>query len=327
MAKLEAKAGLADKASFAGKAGLANKASLAGKAPLAGKPGLADKAPLADEAGLADKAGLVNTAGIEDMGRSMEITAPDLRAMSSTAAPRIVAGIVDNQPAIAAGGIDTPLRLCHFMAQLAHESAHFSVTREFASGAAYEGRKDLGNTQPGDGKRYRGRGLIQTTGRKNYRDTTDEIRKMMPNVPDFEQDPAALEEFPWALLSAISYWRRKNINPVADRDDIEAVTRKVNGGTNGLPERKKYLAKAKSIWMNGGDVQPEEIPILRIGDSGDAVRRVQNQLIAAGFSVSADGAFGEHTKSAVIAFQTRAGINPDGIVNAATWAALDAVEA
>src|SRR5205085_179017 len=103
------------------------------------------------------------------------------------------------------------LRLCHFMAQLAHESAHFGVTREFASGAAYEGRRDLGNTTAGDGKRYRGRGLIQTTGRANYKETRDDIRKIDQNTPDFEADPEELEKFPWALLSGISYWRRRNI--------------------------------------------------------------------------------------------------------------------
>ncbi len=260
----------------------------------------------------------------------MDISASDIRALSATAAPRIVAGIVDNQRTIADGGIDTPLRLCHFMAQLAHESAHFSVTREFASGAAYEGRKDLGNTRPGDGRRYRGRGLIQTTGRKNYCDATRDIRTMVASAPDFEQEPATLEDFPWALLSGISYWRRRNIDPAADRDDVEAVTRMINGGTNGLAERKRYLLKAKAIWLAGartGAAASTANPGLRIGDSGDAVRRLQNELIAAGFSVSADGAFGEHTKSALIAFQTRAGIDADGVVNAATWAALDAVEA
>ena len=180
----------------------------------------------------------------------MAITASNIRTLSPTAAARIVAGIVDNQDAIAQGGIDTPLRLCHFMAQLAHESAHFTVTREFASGAAYEGRKDLGNTRPGDGTRYRGRGLIQTTGRTNYREATVDIQKMNPAAPNFEVDPVELEEFPWALLAGISYWRRKNINAAADRDDVEAVTTKVNGGTNGLSEREMYLARAKAIWMN-----------------------------------------------------------------------------
>src|SRR3954463_13089870 len=178
----------------------------------------------------------------------MPITADNIRAMSKSAAARILTGIVDNQHFISDGGIDTPLRLCHFMAQLAHESAHFQVTREFASGAAYEGRKDLGNTHPGDGKRYRGRGLIQTTGRTNYQEAAADIKKMDSAAPDFEADPEALEEFPWALLSAISFWRRKKINAAADRDDVVAVTKLINGGTNGLDERKKYLAKAKSIW-------------------------------------------------------------------------------
>jgi hypothetical protein len=77
------------------------------------------------------------------------IVASNILQMSPHAAQRIVDGIVESQDAIAGGGIDTPLRLSHFMAQCAHESAHFRTTREFASGAAYEGRRDLGNTQPG----------------------------------------------------------------------------------------------------------------------------------------------------------------------------------
>src|ERR1700754_4439833 len=126
----------------------------------------------------------------------MTIHAADIRALSSSAAARVVAGIVDHQQAITDGGIDTPLRLCHFMAQLAHESAHFQVTLEFASGKAYEGRKDLGNTKPGDGARYRGRGLIQTTGRANYRQATIAIRKLNASAPDFEAAPEQLEQFP-----------------------------------------------------------------------------------------------------------------------------------
>ena len=78
----------------------------------------------------------------------MKIEATDILALSHTAKPAIVKGIVDSQDFIAQGGIDTPLRLSHFMAQLAHESAHFGTTREFASGKAYEGRKDLGQYSP-----------------------------------------------------------------------------------------------------------------------------------------------------------------------------------
>jgi putative chitinase len=262
----------------------------------------------------------------------MTISASDIRNMSSTATARIIAGIVDHQQAIADGGIDTPLRLCHFMAQLAHESAHFQVTREFASGAAYEGRKDLGNTHAGDGKRYRGRGLIQTTGRANYQEAAADIKHMNPASPDFEAEPEALEEFPWALLAGISFWRRKKINAAADRDDVVAVTKIINGGKNGLEERKKYLAKAKAIWMSEGSAtatgatvtESGSDPVLRPRDRGEAVTKLQNALIEAGFAVSTDGAFGEHTKSAVIAFQTSHGLTADGVVGAGTWAELRA---
>jgi putative chitinase len=253
----------------------------------------------------------------------MTITASDIREMSRTAAERIVQGIVDHQHFIAQGGIDTPLRLCHFMAQLAHESAHFRVTREFASGAAYEGRRDLGNTQPGDGPRYRGRGLIQTTGRANYQEARDDIRRIIPGAPDFEADPVQLEGFPWALLAGISYWRRRNINRHADRDDVIAVTRAINGGLNGLDDRKQYVRKAKAIWM-AEHTPTGSNPTVRRGDRGDAVVDLQNELIEAGYRLSVDGVFGAHTEEAVIDFQTRHGLRPDGVVGARTWAALRA---
>jgi putative chitinase len=140
------------------------------------------------------------------------------------------------------------LRLAHFLAQLALESDHFQVTREYASGQAYEGRTDLGNTQPGDGRRYRGRGLIQTTGRANYNEATTAIRKLYPDCPDFEQEPEKLEEFPWALLGGTIYWSKRNINRHADNDDVRAVTKAINGGYNGLEGRTDYLKKAKTIW-------------------------------------------------------------------------------
>jgi putative chitinase len=253
----------------------------------------------------------------------MTITESDIRELSRTAAERIVRGIVDNQHFLAQGGIDTPLRQCHFMAQLAHESAHFGVTREFASGAAYEGRRDLGNTEPGDGQRYRGRGLIQTTGRANYREARDDIRLIIPDAPDFEADPVKLEEFPWALLSGISYWRRRNINRHADRDDVIAVTRAVNGGLNGLDDRKRYLQKAKAIWM-AERIPTGSNPTLRRGDRGDAVVDLQNELIEAGYRLVVDGEFGAHTEEAVRDFQLRHGLRHDGIVGARTWAALRA---
>ena len=214
------------------------------------------------------------------------------------------------------------------MAQLAHESAHFQVTREFASGEAYEGRKDLGNTQKGDGPRYRGRGLIQTTGRANYRDATTAVRKLNSSAPDFEANPVALEEFPWALLAGIIYWQSRKINSAADRDDVVRVTKLINGGDRGLAERKEYLRKAKKIWMSddaplqADDDDPH--PTLRKGSKGHDVTILQNELIEAGFRVLADGDFGENTVEAVKAFQASQGLEPDGVVGRGTWDALRA---
>lgn len=179
----------------------------------------------------------------------LTITGDDLRRLCPAGKPEIVAGILDNQEMIALGGIDTPLRLCHFMAQIAYESAWFMTTVEYASGIAYEGRSDLGNIHSGDGKRYRGRGLIQTTGRSNYCSARDDIRRIVPGVPDFEEEPENLAEFPWALLSAISYWRLRDISRFADRDDLKRVTKRVNGGLNGLECRASGLTIAKRIWM------------------------------------------------------------------------------
>jgi putative chitinase len=257
----------------------------------------------------------------------MKISPDNIRRLSPSATQRIVDGIVKNQDAIIRGGINTELRVCHFMAQLAHESAHFMVTREFASGAEYEGRISLGNTQPGDGERFRGRGLIQTTGRANYREATDDIRKVVPTAPDFEANPEQLEEFPWALLAGISYWRRRNINYAADQDDILRVTRLVNGGLNGLEERKRYLRIAKAIWIPGSTSEQSSAvarPILRRGSKGPDVTILQNELSEAGFKVFADGDFGEYTEGAVKAFQSRHSLTPDGVVGPRTWGVLTA---
>lgn len=256
------------------------------------------------------------------MGLALRIEPADIRALSRSAKAWIVDGIVAHQRYIYEGGIDTPLRLAHFMPQTAHESAHFTTTREFASGAAYEGRKDLGNVNVGDGRRYRGHGLMQTTGRANHREATIDIRMIVPNCPDFEAEPEKLEEFPWALLSAISYWRRHNLNRFADRDDIIGLTKAINGGTNGLAERKTYTTKAKAIWLPGNAIDVAERPVLCRGNKGSAVRRLQSSLTEAAYRLSVDGDFGIYTERAVKAFQNAQGLNADGIVGPRTWAML-----
>lgn len=139
-------------------------------------------------------------------------------------------------------------RLAMFLAQVAHESGSLRHAREIADGSDYEGRRDLGNTEPGDGKRYRGRGLIQTTGRANYRATTQRLRARLPGrVPDFEATPAALELPEWAAWSAADFWDSRGLNGYADRGDFVGITRRINGGTNGLADRQARLALARRV--------------------------------------------------------------------------------
>ena len=139
------------------------------------------------------------------------------------------------------GILDTGLRLAHFMGQCAHESGGFRYMEEIASGAAYEGRVSLGNTQPGDGKRYKGRGPIQLTGRANYRSFGREVGI------DFESHPEAVAFPSIGLMAAVRYWNSRNLNAKADADDLMGITKAINGGTNGLEDRKAKTAKAKGL--------------------------------------------------------------------------------
>lgn len=139
------------------------------------------------------------------------------------------------------GILDTGLRLAHFMGQCAHESGGFIYMEEIASGAAYEGRADLGNIQPGDGKRYKGRGPIQLTGRANYRAFGREIGI------DFEAHPEMVAFPSVGLMAAVRYWNSRGLNVKADSDDLIGITKAINGGHNGLEDRKVRTAKAKGL--------------------------------------------------------------------------------
>jgi len=136
--------------------------------------------------------------------------------------------------------IDTPLRQAHFLAQLGHESGGLRFAEELADGTQYENRADLGNNQPGDGPRFKGRGLIQLTGRTNYSAYGQAIAR------DLLSNPSVVATNPdLAVDVACWYWETRKLNPPADADDVEAVTRKVNGGLNGLEDRKGYLRRGK----------------------------------------------------------------------------------
>lgn len=135
--------------------------------------------------------------------------------------------------------IDTPLRQAHFLAQLAHESGSLIYTEELASGEHYENKADLGNVRKGDGVRYKGRGFIQVTGRANYRAYGDELKL------DLEQSPQLLSVLPYCADSAGWFWAEHSLNIFADKDDILTITKRINGGTNGLPDREKRLLQCK----------------------------------------------------------------------------------
>lgn len=179
----------------------------------------------------------------------LDVTAAQLKAICPPATlVNINKHITPLNAAMRKYKINTRLRQAHFLAQVAKESDAFKTAREYASGAAYEGRADLGNTQKGDGVRFRGRGLIQLTGRKVYTDYGQYVGK------DFTTDTTKvlLEEEPAAADSAGWFWlifkKGKDINARADRDDVAAVTRAVNGGSNGLADRHTYTTNAKKVF-------------------------------------------------------------------------------
>lgn len=148
--------------------------------------------------------------------------------------------------ALKANGIDTPLRIAHFLAQVGHECGDFRYQEELADGGAYEGRKDLGNTEEGDGPRFKGRGLIQLTGRANYHrygEARDRDFLSDDNARQIAEDPAL------AVDVACWYWSTRHLNQWADQDDVREVTRRINGGFNGLEDRETRLARAR--WFLG----------------------------------------------------------------------------
>lgn len=145
--------------------------------------------------------------------------------------------------AMARYDINTPLRIAHFLAQIGHESGRLRYCREVwgptPTQSRYEGREDLGNIHPGDGKRFMGRGLIQLTGRANYSQASQAL------WVDFVGEPELLEQPEYAALSAAWFWHSRDLNRLADSDAALMITKRINGGTNGLDDRLRLLERAK----------------------------------------------------------------------------------
>lgn len=146
-------------------------------------------------------------------------------------------------------GIVGPVRIAAFLAHVGHESGGFVYTRELwgptAAQQRYEGRADLGNTQPGDGFRFRGRGLIQITGRDNYQRAAAGLGR------DVVADPQLLEQRALAARSAAWWWKTHGCNQLADGGDFVALTERINGGTNGLADRQVRWDRAKKAMEAG----------------------------------------------------------------------------
>jgi len=251
-------------------------------------------------------------------------------------------------------GITTKRRVAHFVSQCAHESGDFRTLEEnlnyseksllavfgryFGAGkrnaAEYarnpekianyvymdEFRKSkMGNTKPGDGWRFRGRGLKQLTGRDNYTNFAKSIGMTAEEAAEYVATPKG------AVESACWFWDTNKLNKIADTDDVVLMTKRINGGNIGLADRQDRYTKAMKIL--GGkvdlpkvedkdeddDVDVSEIGVLRKGSKGEGVK-----LMQAALGISADGAFGPGTERALKAWQTKNGLTADGIAGPKT---------
>lgn len=270
-------------------------------------------------------------------------------------------------------GITSPRRIASFLSQCAHESADFKLLEENlnykeetllrvfpryfgpgkANAAEYAKNPEkianyvymdknrsssgaLGNVQEGDGWRFRGRGLKQVTGRSNYTTFGKAIGKTAEEVA------AYLETKEGALVSALWFWQSRGLNEVADTGDVARVTKIINGGGIGLPDRRKRYDEALAILAgqntagNGGGSSGGEgsrqdrgqgggsgegqgggPQVLRVGSRGEEVAALQKAL-----GITADGSFGPGTEKALRAWQQSQGLTPDGVAGPKTLAKL-----
>lgn len=182
--------------------------------------------------------------------------------------------------------------------------------------------RELGNTTgpsgnyPGDGWLYRGNGLLQTTGRGAHRELGHAV-----GIGDlFERDPDQVTAAAYALLPALAEWRAGGCNAMADRNDIRSITRKINGGYNGLADRTAWFNK---VWpLLRDDTSPKES--WKAAEADPEVRAVQADLSGLGYQIKVDGRMGPATTQAVADFQARNGLVADGAPGPVTQAAIDA---
>lgn len=241
--------------------------------------------------------------------------------------------------------INTPERVAMFLAQCAHESGKFRVFKENLNYSAeglnevfpkyfkragrdaqdyhrqpekianvvYANRMDNGDTASGDGWRFRGRGLIQLTGRHNYTRFAKDTGMDLYEVPDY------LETFAGAVESACWYWNTNGLNRYADSGDIKGATKRINGGYIGLEDRKHHWEDALNI-MGADPSSFDDVVSYETVRKGSRVATVKAMQKALG--ITADGDFGPGTERALKAWQSANGLTADGIAGPATLGKL-----
>jgi putative chitinase len=285
---------------------------------------------------------------VDDLVNRIRQIAPDAR-------PNYIEAIRAGDALFEQHQITMPLRMAHFLAQALHETGSFTVLRENmnysadrllvifgvgvhsaaitpAQAAALAHRpadiadrvygqgnpskaKEFDNTNPGDGFRYRGNGILQTTGRRSHRETGRACGVDFEGNPDLVTDPQH------ALKPALQEWTEKGLNAFADKNDIRTITLRINGGLNGFDERESLFRRVFHLLQTGGG--PAEA--LQAGDPDNEMRRIQEALnnLGADPRLVVDGRFGPATRDAVRRFQTAAGIPADGVPGPVTNAAIE----
>ena len=209
-----------------------------------------------------------------------KVSAQQLQRLAPSARSSYRNAFANGQAVLDRAGISaTKIRMAHFMAQVLHECGgltiqfenlnysaerlpkvwpsrflpkgpldpqHYAHNAQKLANEVYG--KRMGNTAAGDGYTYRGRGLLQLTGKDSYRLATVHLRQHLPGAPDFVQKPDEVIGEAWCLAIAASEWAAKGCNALADRDDIRKVTRAINGGQIGLADRIEWLKRTRAVW-------------------------------------------------------------------------------
>lgn len=270
-----------------------------------------------------------------------------VRELAPNAAPAFLSALA-RQSAIEGAKLTTPLRLAHFLAQVAVETQGFTRLRESGRYSAKriaevfgvgkhsaavtpaEAKKlagderalfervyglgnakkarELGNVKPGDGYRYRGGGAMHTTGRHGY------------DLVGLADDPDLIETADHCLRPALEYWDRNGCNALADQNDIRALTKRINGGYNGYAERVAWFNR---LWpLLRSSAEPEQS--WKVAHPSEVTKLLQGQLVQLGYDLKVDGRYGPATTAAIVAFQQVNGLKADGIAGDLTKAALEA---